>query len=67
MVLILAMKPASVEHWVWILVYGGLLTLCLGLFVVRGDPALGWTLLTGGCAIAVAGVALIYIRSRMGP
>ena len=61
------MAPTTVERWVWILVYGGLLTLCLGLFVERRDLALGWTLLTGGGAMAVTGIALIVIRSRMKP
>ncbi len=61
------MKPSTVEALVWVLVYGGLLLLCLGLFVLRGDATLGWLLLLAGGAIAVAGVALIYIRSRMGP
>ncbi len=61
------MKTSTVEALVWVLVYGGLLLLCLGLFVLRGDATLGWLLLLAGGAIAVAGVALIYIRSRLGP
>ena len=61
------MRTSTVEALVWVLVYGGLLLLCLGLFVLRGDATLGWLLLLAGGAIAVAGVALIYIRSRMGP
>ena len=59
------MKPATVEAWVWILIYGGLLLLCLGLFVARNDAALGWTTTVAGGLLAVVGVLLIYLRSRM--
>ena len=61
------MKPSTVETLVWVLVYGGLLLLCLGLFVVRADGTLGWLLVLAGGAMALAGVLLIYLRSRMGP
>jgi len=59
------MKPQTVEVWVWVLVYGGLLTLSLGLFAGRSDPALGDILVLLGGAVAGLGVLLIYLRSRM--
>ena len=61
------MKPSTIEALVWVLVYGGLLLLCLGLFVQRADGPLGWLLVITGAALAAAGVVLIYLRSRMGP
>jgi hypothetical protein len=61
------MKTSTVEALVWVLVYGGALLLVLGLFVARSDGALGWLLGLAGAAIAVAGMVLIYLRSRMGP
>ena len=61
------MKTSTVEALVWVLVYGGLLLLCLGLFVSRSSAALGWLMLLAGGATAAAGVLLIYLRSRMGP
>lgn len=61
------MKPSTVEALVWVLIYGGLLLLCLGLFVARTDGSLGWLLVLAGGALAAAGVLLIYLRSRMGP
>lgn len=54
-----------VERWVWILLYGGLLVLCLGLATVAHDAVLGHALLVAGALAAVAGVALIVVRSRM--
>ncbi len=61
------MKTSTVEALVWVLVYGGLLLLCLGLFVQRADGPLGWALTLAGGAIAAAGAVLVYVRSRMGP
>ena len=59
------MKPATVEAWVWILIYGGMLLFCLGLFVGRGDAPLGGVLGVAGAGLVAAGVLLIYLRSRM--
>ncbi len=61
------MKTSAVETLVWVLVYGGLLLLCLGLFVSRSDGSLGWLLALAGGVAAAAGVLLIFWRARMGP
>ena len=61
------MRHKTIEAWVWVLIYGGLLLLCLGLFVRRSEPSLGWSLGAVGGAAAAAGVALIWLRSRMRP
>ncbi len=61
------MKTSTMQTWAWVLIYGGLLLLCLGLFASRADPALGWTLVVAGGLLAAAGVVLIVLRSRLGP
>ena len=61
------MRTSTVEALVWVLVYGGLLLLCLGVFVLRTDAMLGWLMVLAGGAIAAVGALLIYLRSRMGP
>jgi hypothetical protein len=59
------MSPAALEKLIWILIFGGLFVLSLGLFVERRDMAFGWGLVvTGGVASAV-GVVLVWVRSRM--
>jgi hypothetical protein len=58
------MKNAALETWVWVLVYGGLLLLSLGVFVQRAGGALGAVLLVAGGAALVAGVVLVVVRSR---
>ncbi len=53
------------QQLIWVLIYGGLLTLVLGLSVQRADDALGWSLVAGGAVVAALGFALIYVRSRL--
>ena len=59
------MKAATVDAWVWILIYGGLLLACLALIVGRNDAELGWTVASSGGGLVGAGLLLIYLRSRM--
>lgn len=40
---------------IWLLIYGGLLTLILGIATARTDEALGWSLIVGGGVLAVVG------------
>ncbi|MBA4177602.1 MAG: hypothetical protein C0505_13765 [Leptothrix sp. (in: Bacteria)] len=62
------MKPSTVETWVWVLLYGGLLMVSVGVFVRRGGaPGLAWTLIAVGGAAAAAGAALVVVRARMTP
>ncbi|MFZ3142221.1 hypothetical protein [Polaromonas sp.] len=58
---------ARLEAIIWILIYGGLLALVLGLWVERIDDDTGWPLAVGGALAAAAGLALIYVRSRIKP
>ncbi|MES2612261.1 MAG: hypothetical protein V4679_18555 [Pseudomonadota bacterium] len=50
---------------IWALIYGGLLTLVLGLATARADEELGWALCAAGGALAAVGVVLIGVRSRL--
>ena len=52
---------------VWILVYGGLLTLVLGLATGSYDADLGAFLVVGGGIVAALGVVLIFVRARLKP
>jgi hypothetical protein len=53
------------QNLIWVLVYGGLLTLVLGLATQRFDAALGGSLAVGGGIVAAIGFVLIYVRSRL--
>lgn len=53
------------DQLIWSLIYGGLLTLVVGLFVRRIDATPGTLLLVLGSLFALVGVALIYMRSGL--
>ncbi len=56
---------ARLQGLTWILIYGGLLSLVLGLSVQRTDDAIGWSMVAAGAIVAAIGFALIYVRSRL--
>ena len=56
---------ARLHALIWVLIYGGLLTLVLGLSVQRTDDTLGWSMVVMGALVAALGFALIYVRSRI--
>ena len=58
-------KAPAVETWVSVLVYAGLLLACLGWFVARSEPGLGWLLMLGGGGLVAIGVLLFYLRSSL--
>ena len=59
------MRTKTIEKWAWLLIYGGLLVLSLGLFLLRSSAGMGWALVLAGTAAAVTGAALVVARSRM--
>lgn len=56
---------ARLQALIWVLIYGGLLTLVLGLSTRHFDGPLGWRLVVAGATVAVVGVVLIFVRSRL--
>ena len=62
--LVLNMNNPSLERWTWVLIYGGLLVIGLGLFMLRAGQAPGWPLLLGGGALVAVGAVLVVVRSR---
>lgn len=53
------------QQLIWVFIYGGLLTLVLGLSVQRNDASLGFTIALSGGGLALLGAVLIYVRSRL--
>ncbi len=52
-------------RWTWYLIYVGLFALAFGLAIARNDTAFGWWIAGPGIAMLVAGIVLIWVRSRM--
>ena len=58
-------SPARVETLVWVLLYGGLFVACIGFALQRDGHGDGWVVFGLGMGIALVGVVLIWVRSRM--
>lgn len=61
-------RPASLRRLqalVWVLIFGGLLTLVLGLSLSRYDADAGLALIASGSLLAAVGVLLIFVRARI--
>ncbi|MBN9407660.1 MAG: hypothetical protein J0H69_00795 [Burkholderiales bacterium] len=58
---------ARLDTLIWVLIYGGLFTLVLGLAGWRNDAAADWPWLcvTLGPAAALAGAVMVWVRSRL--
>ena len=63
------MDSAKVLQWVdwliWSLIYGGLFSVVIGLATFSRDEVLAWSLMVAGGCLTVAGVVLVWFRSRL--
>lgn len=60
------MKNAQLQNLSWVLIYGGIFMVMLGLWVMTDDAGLGHGLSWGGGLTVLVGVLLIWLRSRRG-
>jgi F0F1-type ATP synthase assembly protein I len=58
-------KMAKLHKIIWTLIFGGMLTFILGIFVERAGDAMGWMMMVAGGVLTVIGAILIYVRSTM--
>ena len=58
-------RTARLHKIIWALIFGGLLTLILGIFVGKADVAIAWMMIAAGSVMTVVGAVLIYVRSTM--
>ncbi|MES2633681.1 MAG: hypothetical protein V4669_11965 [Pseudomonadota bacterium] len=56
---------ALIERLIWVLIYAGLLLGITGIAIRRANPGAAWTMIAIGAVLVVAGVVLIWVRSRM--
>lgn len=61
------MSAPRLEVLIWVLIYGGLLGIGLGVMLARSEAALGIGIAVAGGIVAAAGFVLIWVRSRMKP
>ena len=60
-------KMARLHKLIWTLIFGGLLTIILGIFVGKADDAIGAIMVVTGGVLTVIGAILIYVRSTLTP
>ena len=53
------------ELGIWVLIFGGMGLGSLGFSLQRQGDSFGWPVLAVGLAAIVAGIVLIWVRSRM--
>ena len=58
-------KMVRLHKIIWSLIFGGLLTVILGIFVGKNDDSLGWIIAVAGGVMTAIGAVLIYVRSTM--
>jgi len=59
------MKIETIDKLIWAFLYGGLLSVGLGVSVGRGNDIVGWSIAGAGAVAAGIGAVLVYVRSRM--
>ena len=59
-------RSAWLERLAWIFIYTGLFSVVLGLATLDHHLPVAWSLIVAGCALAAAGVVLVWLRSRLG-
>ena len=60
----MTMSNRALESLIWVLIYGGLLTLVLGLFMAERGSMAGPVIAALGVVGTLAGVVLLWRRSR---
>jgi len=61
----LRLSIAKIEVLIWVLIYGGLLVLAVGLALREVHGLLAGTVALIGGIVAAVGIMLIWVRSRM--
>ena len=58
-------KLVRIERLVWVLIYGGFLSVVISHFLGEDDADLAQGMVIGGLFVVSAGIVLIYVRSRL--
>lgn len=63
--MVLKVATSRIATLTWVLIFGGMLMLALGLVVRRTDAGLGLGIALASLVAITVGVVLIWVRSRM--
>jgi uncharacterized membrane protein len=59
------LRLARLEKLIWVLIYGGLLSVVLSFFIPDEPSHTAVAMLVGGCILTAVGVGMLYYRSRL--
>ena len=58
-------EMARLHKIIWTLIFMGLITIIMGIFVGKTDDVIGWMVIAAGSLLTVVGAVLIYVRSTI--
>ena len=58
---------ARLDVLIWVLIFGGMFAIVLGIASRSAAAATGWIMIVVGVSACAVGVVLIWVRSRLGP
>ena len=58
---------ARLDVAIWVLIFGGLFAIVLGIASRPSAAATAWSMMAVGTVACAVGVVLIWVRSRLGP
>ena len=58
------MQAAVFDKLTWVLIFGGIFSITLGLSLLQSGGALGWVFAAAGAVAVAVGVVMIFARSR---
>jgi len=61
----LSAPTQRIGNIIWVLIFGGLFVVALGVALERSGESYGWGFIAAGTAAVAVGCVLIWVRSRM--
>ena len=57
--------PRRIGTLIWVLIYGGLFAIGIGIALQRAAEPYGWGVAVCGAVVVVLGFVLVWVRSRL--
>ena len=61
----MSVSTQRIATLIWVLIFGGLFVLGIGIALERSGESYGWNVIAAGALAIVVGCVLVWVRSRM--
>jgi hypothetical protein len=61
----LSVSTQRIGTLIWVLIFGGLFVLGIGIALERSGESYGWNVIAAGALAIVVGCVLVWVRSRI--